>query len=986
MAAADYNDAIQKLYIAYYNRPADVGGLAYWSAVADAVDGDLDSIMNAFGTSAESSALYDGVGTEEIIQQIYQAIFNREGEAAGVAFYVAKVAAGDMTTATIALNILNGAQNDDLAIATAKLAVANEFTAGLANDPDAAIAYNAGGTAVVALARAMLAEVISADSDVDVDAVLTAIVDEDSTDVGETFTLTTDEDTFAGTTGDDTFVATNDTMDGEDRVVDSSTADDDVLTLAADSDPAAIDVTNVENIAITWTGFGTPDIDLDNVSGATVSLTSTKAGYLGDVNFINVGSNSISVGAGVTGTVDIDTFEDATITATVAEEIIVTNGDNEITIEAGIADTISVEGGDDVTITGTALSSIEVLGTQDTINLTLGVDADLNVNSAEGVVTIDSEDDITITLDAASALAEIEATGDGAVGITYADSDDVTADTISIGGSVTLNNAVTVALDLSAVDAESIIFASTSAALTHTFADSANVVASVAFGADVVLQMDAEDDGEADAITFTTGVAQTEILTFTNFETVTLVNGGDAEDAEGIILDEVDAGTNTLVLESSGEADLTITLVTASEIDATAVSTGLTLTQSAEDADLTVVGGEGGTDITFTAAASEITFVSEGDGDNTINADTLTTGSFAVITGGGADTVTVDALTSGDVSLELGDGENSFSILGTVGTTILAAAEIVVTMGEDDDEFVVIGTIDAESTLSVDLGDGTNTLDLSGGANLTAGDVSIDGISVIAIGTAGDDATADGIDAEADATGEGDVTVFVDGDLLDGATYSITAGGLDAESTFDSMLGVEIDSEGSYDYSGLVMSTGIDDGIGGLLIFFSAEGAEGVDLRMSDAGDFSDAADADVTYTILAGDSVASSDATFDDTADIAADDTIEFLMGVDVIVNFDVEDDFIAFVNGDGETAAVTAIGLDAEDLTEDTIFFLSGAWDTDTMIFTIDADGDGADTLVFENQDTSAMDNITTATNMVVLIGIGSGDLTAGDRKSVV
>ena len=980
------NALANQLFLTYLGRPADA---AWRSSTASLLNGNQPSaaLQKAFYNAAVSEGVFASTDSNStLVKKVFLQTFGFAASTFEQTAWADLVTKGTVSKETLAWTIFVsylGATNvpDQYKLPTqSKLIAIDAYTNQLTNDATANLALAKGGSAAD-VARTQIATVTSQATAATFVIDIVANVAENDGSTGETFTLTTDEDTFSGTSGDDTFVATTDTMDAEDRIVDSSTTDDDVLTLDADSDPDAIDVTNVERIEITWSGFGTPDVDLDNVSDATVSLTSTKSGYLGNVNFINVGSNSISVGEGVTGTVSITTIEDATITATVAEEIVVDAGDNTITIEAGIAETVSVEGGDDVIITGTSLDSIVITGSQDTVNLTLGVDAELTVGDAEnveGVVTINSEDDIVITLDAAVALAEIEATGDGVVDIVYNDSDDVDGDTISIGGSVTLGNAVAVALDLSAVESESIIFASTSAALTHTLANSADVAAAVAFGAAVVLEMDAEDDGTTDTISFTTSADQAAVLTFTDFETVTLVNGGDAEDAEGITFLEVDLDSEsdtTLVLESSGEADLTITTVTASEIDASAVSTGLTLGQSAEDLDLTVIGGEGDSDITFAALTAEVTFVSEGDGDNTITAETLTVGSLAVITGGGDDTVTVDDLTTGDVSLDLGDGDNSFSILAAGN---LAAAEIVVTMGDGDDEFVVVGAIDAESTVSVDLGDGENTLDLSDGADLTDGDVSIDGITVLDIGTAGDDDTADGIVTADEIAGEGDVSVFVDGDLLDGATVEITANGLDGDDTLDSMLGVEIDSEGSYDYSNLVMATGISDAVGGLLIFFSS--AEDVALRMSDAGDYSDASEADVTYSILAGDSVASTDSTFAAAATMAEGDEIVFAMGVDVIDNFEVEGDFINFVNGDGETLAVTGIGADAEDLDEDTIFFLSGAWDTDTMTFTIAADGEGADTLVFENQDTAAMDTVTTATNMVVLIGIDSDDLTAG------
>ena len=70
--------------------------------------------------------------------------------------------------------------------------------------------------------------------------------------------------------------------------------DNDTFNLTATADPVAMDVTNVENINIDWDAFGTPDVDLANVIGATVSLSSDKSGYLGHANFTNVDRNNIS--------------------------------------------------------------------------------------------------------------------------------------------------------------------------------------------------------------------------------------------------------------------------------------------------------------------------------------------------------------------------------------------------------------------------------------------------------------------------------------------------------------------------------------------------------------------------------------------------------------------------------------------------------------------------------------------------------------------
>ena len=45
---ATHTEAIQKLYVAYFNRPADYEGLAFWEKVLTANNGDLGSAFDCF--------------------------------------------------------------------------------------------------------------------------------------------------------------------------------------------------------------------------------------------------------------------------------------------------------------------------------------------------------------------------------------------------------------------------------------------------------------------------------------------------------------------------------------------------------------------------------------------------------------------------------------------------------------------------------------------------------------------------------------------------------------------------------------------------------------------------------------------------------------------------------------------------------------------------------------------------------------------------
>jgi Ca2+-binding RTX toxin-like protein len=102
-----------------------------------------------------------------------------------------------------------------------------------------------------------------------------------------------------------------------------------------------------------------------------------------------------------------------------------------------------------------------------------------------------------------------------------------------------------------------------------------------------------------------------------------------------------------------------------------------------------------------------------------------------VVTGGtGADTVTAAAITTANVTLELSDGDNSVSF-GTVGRGVLDAATIVVVAGSGDDTLTLNENTAAGTSITVDLGGGTNTLVLDAGGNISAGTQSFVGVDVI---------------------------------------------------------------------------------------------------------------------------------------------------------------------------------------------------------------------------------------------------------------
>lgn len=180
-----YRLLAQQMYLAYFGRPADFGGL-YWyadglknaGAPTDIIGLDsvylsnptVHSLVDSFGNSAESQALYGGDNTA-FVTAIYKNLFNRVPDAGGLAFWVNGLNNGSVSRGHAALSIMRGSMgNADGVTVNKKAAVAVNFTKSLDLAPELA-AYN--GNNAVIKARAMLAQVTGA---TDVDA-FQAIVD-----------------------------------------------------------------------------------------------------------------------------------------------------------------------------------------------------------------------------------------------------------------------------------------------------------------------------------------------------------------------------------------------------------------------------------------------------------------------------------------------------------------------------------------------------------------------------------------------------------------------------------------------------------------------------------------------------------------------------------------------------------------------------------------------------------------------------------------
>jgi len=153
MAASTYFDQVQQLYIAYFGRPADTVGQAYWATQIDTANGSIASVIAGFSASAESVALFGSATSAQKVTAIYQNAFGRAPEAAGLAYWVAQLDSGKVSQAQASWTIQQAAGPGDASAVNNKLIAAKAFTAQI--DTNAEITGYNGATAA-ALARAYL--------------------------------------------------------------------------------------------------------------------------------------------------------------------------------------------------------------------------------------------------------------------------------------------------------------------------------------------------------------------------------------------------------------------------------------------------------------------------------------------------------------------------------------------------------------------------------------------------------------------------------------------------------------------------------------------------------------------------------------------------------------------------------------------------------------------------------------------------------------
>ena len=769
--------AVQQLYVAYFNRPADVGGLNYWESVVDAQGGSTTAVSAAFSHSAEYTAAYAGKSSTQIVDQVYQNLFGRGAEPAGLQYWALLLDQGAITVSNVVTQIAAGAQGTDATAYTDKVAAATAFTQALDTSPEI-LGYDGSGPngpAVLALAKQFISSVTddatlaAAIATTALNTTVSNVVNAHQVVAPVTLALTTGIDTIAPSvaqplTGNDTINAFNsgasqalssfDSIDAGAgtadtlNVVSVGNAFDDTAT--ANLTVKNVEIANVQsdkNVTLhttSWTGLKTLTVTALGATSVTASadtaMTVNNSNSSGNTNVINGGS---TVNLTVSDLTNPGTILVGNTTAPTGAVTVVEN-------DAGSSHTggnITVNGGTTVSITQNELNSV-------------------NTKNVNGAVVVNGGAATTSVTVTNSAQATKSATVAG-VDVSTVVITDVNTGSATAAGKIataTVNNFTTLSINDNALTSLSVtggsgnIIIDNSGLTTPTNKTLGLTINGQTGGtlddADIYTTLNVTTTGANSTLAnITTGgvtavtVAGTKVLTLTStagltaLKTVTVSgSAGIKADLSGATVTSVDAsatsGANTVTVDASkatftgGSGVDTITL--AATVPSKAVSLGagddsLNLGALAGTPTGKLDGGAGTDNLTMTAALA-----ATASGSATF-AGVVT--NFEKVTLTGATNQTIDLAVLGNFNYVTTSGGNGLTLsnLPTGGTLVLNGAGTAYTIGNSA---FTAGTND---TINLSLTDGTGAQ-----VNFATTGITASGVENFVITTADTQATPSG--------------------------------------------------------------------------------------------------------------------------------------------------------------------------------------------------------------------------------------------------
>ncbi len=269
---SQYTEAIQKLYLAYFRRPADVAGLAFWETTLAQNGGDTSAINQLFSTSTEYRQSYAGMSNAAIVNAVYQNLFGRAAEAGGASYWTSLLDSQQITIANVVSTVANAAQGTDLLVINGKSKLAAAFTANLERLQKANLYA---GEDAMGLVYGFFARVVDAGSLAIANSSLLQLVDQlqllqnSPAQDGLRVNLSTEIDNLVGTAGRDTFNANGFQLIAEDSL-DGGANLDQLQISGVGNFPFQVatqaTIRNIENISVNHPG----NLELDTRNWAGV--------------------------------------------------------------------------------------------------------------------------------------------------------------------------------------------------------------------------------------------------------------------------------------------------------------------------------------------------------------------------------------------------------------------------------------------------------------------------------------------------------------------------------------------------------------------------------------------------------------------------------------------------------------------------------------------------------------------------------------------
>jgi S-layer protein len=637
----------QQLYVAYFNRPADTLGLAYWTGKPAA------QASAAFSTSAEYTATYAGMSNAQIVNAIYLNLFGRPAnDLPGLTFWANHLTNGTLSVSNVVTSIASAAQGTDLVAYNNKVTAASAFTAALDTAAEV-IAYT--GTAANAAAKTWL-------SGVTTDATLTAATTTTALNAsvatvvsvappavaGVPFTLTTGVDAHVGSVGND--VLTGNTAAG-------------LLAL-----------TSLDNID---GGAGNDSLSI-SVTGGAVDLTTAVGAKLNSIENVTVSAvGAVTVNStGYTGTTTLATSSvgNSTLTAAATTDIIasvasptgagaaVINGGKTVTLSSSDASAADAATGNTITVGVTTAAAGAVTVTQ---SETHAASANGGASAyATGSIRVDGGTTVTVNSLASGAA------GDNAADV-------LTIGTVTVNGKGTATSvSVTQSSATVAYAAAGDLYKVTNGVVaitdnnTATKSDTITSVTLANFGASTVVgnaltTLNLTGGAAAATASGTVGISQSASLT-TAAPTTLAINMTSGR--VGVITDTNDQYTTVNVASAAAATigGLDFTNATTLNVSGAGVTTISAQTDLAKVTAITSTGG--GLALTGTLAVG--TIFTGGAGKDNIDVGVTTK---AITAGAGDDTVTISATALGTGgTVDAGDGIDTLSM--TAANAVTASA------------------------------------------------------------------------------------------------------------------------------------------------------------------------------------------------------------------------------------------------------------------------------------------------------------------------